>query len=159
MLEQESQSFITNDFRRSCEEICQILSDYGHQVRPYQDPNLAIFGRLDCARQNQALSDIRIYLSSIYDTRGLKKNPNLGMQFLWSSLKTYGLKCPHDFFNKISEDCIIELYDLEYKQVWRNFHFFDVCSYTIEQVFCEPWTDRYKRDEKMMQKCIELTKA
>ncbi len=49
-------------------------------------------------------------------------------------------------FEKIKENHIIEIYDRENIQIFRNFNFFDVVSYTLEDVLCRPWTELFIRE-------------
>ena len=42
----------------------------------------------------------------------------------------------------------VEAYDLGGIQFWRNLKFLEVSNYTIEEMFCLPWHERYKYDLK-----------
>lgn len=91
----------------------------------------------------QRLSNlIAIYSQSLTETGGELNSRHL----VWSAFKHFGIYPPGDFFDKISDDNIIEVYDLNHFQVFANLAFYDCCSYTLEEVSCLKWTQLWERE-------------
>lgn len=72
-------------------------------------------------------------------------------QFIWNAFKKFNVFSGENFFEKYSPGDVVEFYDNSGIQVFRNYSFFDICSYSLEEIFARPWTDLYQRDSKIMR--------
>ncbi len=55
----------------------------------------------------------------------------------------------------IKEDDIIEIYNNESRQLYRNFRYFDFCSYSIEELYSLEWWNLFSRDANITSQLIE----
>ncbi len=77
-------------------------------------------------------------------------------KFTWRALVKLGLSPQSDFLDRIESGDIVELYNDEQIQVFRNLEFFDICSYTIEELFCIEWWRLFRRDEDILKSIVLL---
>ncbi len=49
---------------------------------------------------------------------------------------------------------VIEIHDSRFHQIFRNFKFYEFCSYSLEELHCGPWTVLYERDEAAMRQLM-----
>lgn len=102
-----------------------------------------------CATYNQ------ICMSTIEDGRPLSDTRAL----LWSSLKCYGLAPCSDLMDHVDDDLAVELYDIEGRQIFRNFKFMEVCSYTLADVLVYPWWELFRRNDDVMGQVLKEVEA
>lgn len=81
------------------------------------------------------------------------------MQASWNAFKTLKLKPTTDFFSFLTDESVVEIYNAVGIQVFRNCKFFEICSYTLEDLYCRPWFELYERDPQVISaitKQVEL---
>ena len=137
-------SLQNSEFKRLAEEITEITNAKKVLATPYHDPALPLFSALNDERKRASLDQINIYKDSLQSAcvNGLVNEK----QSLWTTLKTLGFRPKSDIFEMVTADEAVEAYDLGGIQFWRNLKFLEVCNYTIEEMFCLPWHERYDRD-------------
>lgn len=62
-----------------------------------------------------------------------------------------------DIFDLIKDDHYIEIYDLEGDQIYRSLNYFDIVSFTVEDVLNLNWKRHYKRNAKVNLSLLGLT--
>src|ERR1019366_3529814 len=65
-----------------------------------------------------------------------------------------------ELLDEIHDGDYVEIYDSSGVQVFANFEFCAMITYSIEEVTCRHWTELYERDEKHTSQIMaEFTKA
>lgn len=77
-------------------------------------------------------------------------------KFTWRALVKLGLSPQSDLLDRIGEGDIVEIYNEEQVQLFRNLEFFDICSYTLEELFCIQWWRLFQRDEAVSSEILKL---
>ncbi len=147
-----------NKFKIITESISNNFNDHGLSTSPYRLSALDTFNELSDTQKQQSIIDGEKYLNTQSYAKSMGWTAKDDMHFLWSSFKKLGIKPASDFFNYISKNDAIEIYNLDGIQTWRNLSFMEICNYTIEEMFCYPWEQRYTRNKKASeeaQKTIE----
>lgn len=72
-------------------------------------------------------------------------------QLSWHALKRFSLRPPSDLFSYIADEDLVEIYTLDNLQIFRSMSFFDLCSYSLEDLYCRPWYSLFYRDEGITQ--------
>lgn len=88
-----------------------------------------------------------------------KMDPIQDQQLTWYAMKCLNLRGPSDLFSMIDKDDCVEIYTTEGVQLYRNFHFFKYCSYSLEELMTYPFFELYSRPEWLqseMLKAVEL---
>jgi hypothetical protein len=146
------------EFRLLASEYVRYGKLAGVEMTPFHDSELPFFSKLMPDQRRQVLESLRHSTSicemvqqegyTIKDSRAL----------IWSAFKRFGLRPPSDFFTYFtSDDDIVEMHSAEGRQMFRTFNFYCLCSYTLEELFCQHWAILYGRcNEAVNSEIAEL---
>lgn len=144
-----------NEFRELADAVVTLCARYEVQVRSYANPELPLFSALSPAAQEKALRGLRTYLASLKMVEDHDEDLRDDQRSLWYALSTLGLLPPSQLFSLFKSGEVIEIYDMEGFQIWRNFNFLKICSYTLEEMYSIEWHRRYRRSSEKSQECLE----
>jgi len=146
---------LNQDFMSLTEDLSRWLAVEGIRCRPYT-PGLPHFSVLPVAKRQDIVSAVRFYheLCQEQVNEGYKITDSL--VFTWRALNKLGLVPRSDLFSKVTDEDILEVYSGDGRQLYRNFRFFDFCSYTMEELYSLEWWSLYKRDEAITEKLYEI---
>lgn len=143
------------EFKIAADKICAIAAKKDLKITGYHSPDLPLYSALSDAKQEEALLLVKAYLKSMESAEAVGECLNAVDRSLWHALSTMGLVPPSDLLSRLKPSAVIELYDLQGLQIWRNFNFMRVCSYTLEEIYSIEWFNRYKRDQIHTEECIK----
>lgn len=138
-------------FREISERIHRLANEAGVKIKGYHDPELPLLRTLRPSAQDRAVAALETYADTL-DTSDLDDSV-AEQRALWKAIKVFGLVPPEDLFDRLHAEAAIEMYDLEGRQIWRNFACMEVCSYTLEEIFCIELFDRYRRTPEFNAEC------
>lgn len=138
-------------FREISQRIHHLATQAGVKVKGYHDPDLPLLRAFNPAAQLKAVAALSTYANTL-DTADVDDSI-AEQRALWKALSVFGFVPPEDLFSRLRADAAIEVYDLEGRQIWRNFACMEVCSYTLEEIFCIELFDRYHRSPEMDAEC------
>lgn len=67
-------------------------------------------------------------------------------EFLAISMSYAGLTFPRDFYSHTRADHVVEAYDMNRHQIYRNLHFMEVSNYSLLEVLAYDWPTLFHRD-------------
>ncbi|MBL7687464.1 MAG: hypothetical protein JNJ49_05475 [Bdellovibrionaceae bacterium] len=149
------QSFET-EFKVLSNDIVRLFASSGLKVQSYHDPALVHYSALSDERKAAALERLRIYHQSLVSMENAGHAIDNSSKSLWHALKTLGFMPDSEVFAKFENDDVIEVYDSRGTQMWRNFNYMKICSYTLEELLCHDWPTLYIRDEKLTDQLVKL---
>ncbi len=144
-----------SEFKLAADKICAIAAKKNLTIKGYHSPELPLYSALSETKQEEALLLVKAYLQSMESAEAMGECLDSVDRSLWHALSTMGLLPPSDLFARLKPNAVIEIYDLQGLQIWRNFNFMRVCSYTLEEIYSIEWFKRYKRDEKYTEECVK----
>lgn len=155
---------LNENFKIVADHITRIINRNGKNVLAYNHSNLLIYSRLEVEQQKKVLHDAKVYLESLESFDAVSATthgPNISIKddykiSLWSALKYFGLRPMSDLFSYLTQEKIVEVYNSQGIQIWRNFNFFEVCGYSIEEMFCYTWMERYERNDEILQQIFSI---
>ncbi|MBK7843052.1 MAG: hypothetical protein IPJ71_05055 [Bdellovibrionales bacterium] len=133
-------------FARILRFFCDCAEIEGLRLSPYHSEELSYFSKLSSANQQAVYEDLRQYYQSCLESvriHGSLKD-NRGQFRL--ALKKLNIQVDDGVFSDLNIEDVIEIYTLESIQIFRTFNFFYLVTYTLEEIFCRPWFELYKRD-------------
>ncbi len=71
---------------------------------------------------------------------------DINLRSAWNAVKKNSLVICSDIFDKIDREDIIEIWDLEGRQLFRSFHALRYFSYTLEELTKYPFYELFERD-------------
>lgn len=142
-------------FRTLCESLALLLEHEGMAVRPYANENLIFFQMLSPESQDEAIELLEDYLATaklvLKDKHSLKES----RYFVQKALEYFELSA-HPEFVAAAQDPrrISEFYSLKGTQFFRTFNYFEMTSYTLEDIYCRQWVDLYERPEGLTSQML-----
>jgi hypothetical protein len=106
---------------------------------------LADFAQLPLERQQLILKGFEQYYTLCSSAVESGSSLAEGKRLLWRILAARGLRCPSDLLDRIGEDEVIEIYDTELVQIFRNFRFIELCNYAMDRVLSCEWPTLFSR--------------
>lgn len=142
------------DFKKLSQKICMMFATEGVYRKPYLD-GLPYFSVLDEKEKNSIVEHLRFYceLCEAQISEGFKLRDNLS--FTWRAFRKLDLIPRGDIFSHMTDEDLIEIYSCENKQLYRNFKFFEFCSYTLEELHSLEWWTLYERDSEITMKIFD----
>lgn len=152
-----SDESLSSQFVELADSIARIGRQCGVQIVPYRNKSLPFFSKISLESQRKVIAKMGT-LQTIY----LQTFASIGSfdhrTLIWTALKHFNLQPPSDFFDKVSSEDVVEIYDDQNVQLFSNLKFFDLCSYTLEEVNCMDWPELWDRDEKAFQEVLEAVR-
>jgi len=146
----------SNQFRKIALEIADLGTSVGIKIVPFYHPSLIFFSKLDFARQGVILSALQTYLNIYKSVIAEGYSVLNSSRVVWNALLQLGYRPTSDLFSYIRDEHIIEIHDLNLVQVFRNLSFFNYCSYSLEELYCNQMTDLYTRDPELEKKLLQF---
>ncbi len=122
------------------------LSDnYNIEKKPTSRTAEEAFKSLETDKQVEIVKDFNDYTTLCYDlhAKGCDLSDNKKTTLL--SLKKLGKATTDSFMNTIDDGLIIEMYNLEGKQIYRNIHFYAISNYTVLDILVYDWQTLFER--------------
>ncbi|WP_374033400.1 hypothetical protein ACES2I_11460 [Bdellovibrio bacteriovorus] len=144
------------DFKVLCEKLSQVLSHEGVSIHPYRDSSLQFFNSLTPSQQERAYKTLRDYVdiceSALTEHASLRDSE----RFCRRALERWGLSVASDFFLTVKPEDCVEIYTDEGFQIFRNLRFFELSSYSVEELYCVEWWKLFGRDPQVTEKLFSM---
>lgn len=170
MLDHGRQSKDYDIFLNSLKSIEQHFLDRNMTPKVNWERDPQLFQGLNKEKQIQVLSRLVSFLDNMNDIATVIKDSGKNQEEtdkfsrdeeirfvqkkIWKEKYTIG----DDFELPIDEGDIVEIYDLEGTQIYRNFEFFKVCNYSIVELLCSDWQSLFERPDYIiseMYNCVD----
>jgi len=143
-------------FKNLTELFSHVAQDAGIDIRPYQGKGPKYFQLLPEELQASVLTNFFKSAEAITQVASLNESFDSGHKLLWRMIQNLKLRPTKDLFSILEDDDVIEIYQLpQCVQIFRNMRFYQVCSYTLDEILCRPFWDLYHRDESVTQAIME----
>lgn len=143
-------------FRNLVEEFSALAEAEGVSVEPYRGDGPEFFQRLPEALQLSTLQHFEAYVEAAREVRAQGESLHNDQLFLWRMFQKLRAHAPSDFLSQLSSGEVIEIHNSEFVQIYRNLHFFTLCTYTLDDMLCRPFWELYERDESIAQHLIQI---
>ncbi len=136
-------------YRNRLKEKCDsIRAKFGNTVElfePVDDQVYIDFEKMPEAHQ-KSVFQILDFMEELVDVANEKKiDPVRDQQLTWYALRKLGLKIPSELFSVLESGDSVEVYTEDVVQIYRNFRFFEYCSYSIEELMTYPYYNLFER--------------
>lgn len=152
----ESSTENSNLFRQISMKIADLGASVDIKITPFHNPKLPHFTKLPLPQQKNVIASLRTYLN-IYESV-LAEGASIlsSSRVVWNALLQLGYRPTSDLFSYIRDEHLIEIHDSSLIQIFRNIGFFNYCTYSLEDLYCNNLTDLYTRDEKLEKDLIGI---
>jgi hypothetical protein len=137
------------------EKFSWLLARHGYQTLAYNPSAVKHFESLPETQRSAILRQFRQYASlceAVEDAQvSFRSGPDLA-RYVVSGL---GLNGPKSFFELLGSEDIVEVYNSDGVQIFRNFVFYEHCSYTLLEIISYPWYELLERHEAVTREIGE----
>lgn len=116
-------------------------------------PNTTYFAKLDDTSKRGVLASLTAMLEAAQAETELRQTRARNRTMMWRVMNTMGYRPLNDVFDKMGEDDLLEIYNSKFQIVFASPALFDLTSYTLEDLYCRPWTELWWRPEAI---CREI---
>ena len=144
-------------FKILSENICKTIEDEGFLIRPYGHPTLPYFNLLSIDEQEQVLKDLLTYFQVCTDMRFHGDSLKDTRKFTERALHRLNKRADPDIMKQLRPDHLVEIYTTANTQIFRSLPYFEVCSYSLEDIYCRKWFHLYERsaqDQDLLDKTL-----
>lgn len=132
---------------------------YGININPVNETSWNLFNSLDLKARTGAAERIvkfgELVSEFVEHEIDLTKNESIVRYFL----KKHRLTLSDEFYKVLSENDVIEIYNAQNEQLFRNFRFLELTDYDLVELECVPWYELFGRHESVTEKLINLGQA
>lgn len=146
-------------FQALLEEFCEMALAEGLALKPYREGGLLFFPKLPEALQDSTLAHFSTYIDAARGVLAQGGSLKDDQMFLWHIFKKLRAHAPMDFLSHLASGEVIEIHNRDFIQIYRNMHFFKLCTYTIEDLICRPFWELYERDVAIENSLISVASA
>ena len=134
------------NFLELADQIESYAKDLGCKyIRSTSDRRLLFFNRLIPTQKKSVIQSLQTFVTICQKSIASGNELKDSRQLLWYAMKELGLTFDSQLFESIKNTDTIEIYNKENIQIFRNFNFYQHSSYSIEDLFCRPWMDLFRR--------------
>jgi hypothetical protein len=135
----------------------ELAEQDGVKVSPNHGDQPTCFLALPPEKQTAVLENFSRYLQVCEEAASHRESLSQNRQLLWRMFSRLGVHPTSDLMDHIDNKEVIEIYDADYVQIFRNLKFFEFCSYTLDELLCRPFWELFRRDETLTPKLLERT--
>lgn len=143
------------EFKALLDAFCEMARRESADLLPYEGAGPTYFTSLSEAQQVQVLNNFRFYFEVCSETLAQGATLRDDKVFVWRMFQKMKVHPPSELMSSIQEGEVIEIYNADFIQVFRNLCFFEICSYSLDELLCRPFWELIHRDEKITGLIVE----
>ncbi len=137
-------------------QICQqmdrfvtLLRKHGYEAKSYRDSSVIHFNSLEQTQRETIFRQFQKYSDLCAEVDSQDFSFRASKELTARILKKIGVVAPVNFFDTLDQGDIVEIYDANGVQVFRNFDFYEHCTYTLLDLVSYPWYELLERHESI----------
>lgn len=135
---------------RKVQSLSELLAAEGYEFpQPQSSYSKEFYERLPIGLQRRVLKDLSFYLELLEKFQASGGSLQDSNRLTWAYLKNSGLQPCSSTFSHIDDDDVIEVFNSEYIQIFRNMKFFEFYRGSLLDLCILDWMSLYKRDAKI----------
>ena len=144
------------EFRELWQEFALLAREEGVAVTPYRGDGPVFFPQMPAEMQLATLNAFRSYVELCREVRAEGHALRDNQFLLWRMFQKMKVHPPSELMSELTEGEVIEIHNSEFVQVFRNLRFFELCSYTLDDLLCRPFWELFQRDESVTGSLIQM---
>lgn len=140
---------IEAQFRVVLADLSELFKDIRKYPRSNRSETWSKFRSYPKETQRDCLNRAQLYLEICQTTLNNGGSLSDTSKLLWYAIRKLGLIPSDDLFEYIENSNVVEIYDSNGVQIFRNHRFFDICSYDFPELFTYSWPELYERDDSI----------
>jgi PAS domain-containing protein len=136
-------------FRDQAEALVVLLKKSGIEIDALAGESLPFFSKLSPQKKETVIFALQALFEACEDMQASDASLTRNRSIAWRVMNTIGFKPQSDVFGMLEESDIIEIYDADFQIVFATPAFFQLTSYTLEDLYCRPWTELWYREPEI----------
>lgn len=146
---------LESKFKLGLTKFAAFAANYGLTIEPYSEITWTKFRSISGPMQQDAYDKFNAYSELCVAAADCGITINDDRSLAWWAIQKFGLRPCSDFFDKLTKDNVLELYNRDFVQIYRNWAFFQISSYSMGDLFVYPWPELYVREPEVTQNLID----
>ena len=148
---------LINKFNYSIETVQRLAALQNISVKSFSDEGVRKINSLAFEELQKRNLDLLKYTTAIQEAS--VGNPKVSNKDMTKNILSFlKFTAPEDFLNSITEKDIVEIYDNEGIQVFRNLKFYETTTYSLSDLLTHEWHELYYRSSKITEKLMGFAK-
>lgn len=147
---------IQSDWTQELDVLAEVLLKYGVTLRRMPDFKLkAYLGGISNRANHHGIIYLQQFSKVLTEMSAASLDPWNNKSLLWTTIKVLKLKPKIESLIELIEgEEIMEIYDLNGIQIFRNLRFLELCNYPIEMILTRPWHELYARSPSIKKQIL-----
>jgi PAS domain-containing protein len=138
------------ELKQALIRFCKLAKKFGRELQPYREETWVKFRSLAPAIQSAVFEKFMTYHLLCEKAAGEGIDIADDRSLIWWAIRDFGLRPPSNLFDTIVQGDILEIYNSEGIQIFRNWAFFEFSGYSIGDIFVYTWDELYLRDKQII---------
>lgn len=148
-----------NEFIDLSVKLQKVLGKEGLFVIPFEEPGLPFFSSLTGEQKLVILEQMQTLLEIAQDLQAHGLEVTEPGNLIRTFFKKFNLHAPSRVVDSITKYDIVDVWNLDSRLIIASFNFFDICTYSLEELFCRPWAELFSRDNDIHIQIYQLCRS
>lgn len=136
-------------FHRLACQLQTCLHQEGLEIRVAKGDFPESFSKLNADVQLSQLLHFEDYVEACLELQSEGNSLKDSWKLILKCLHKMNLQSPSHILEKIRDSHIVEIYNKNHIQTFRNLNFFACCSYSLDELMSEPWWKLFRREDEI----------
>lgn len=137
--------------------IIALAGKFGLILKPASPAIMTHLVTLDISKLSSISANLNLLKSSFQNCISENIDPWDDTEFFRLSMRTFGVIYPSDFVSTLDPDTLIEGYDANRFQIFRNMRFMETSSYSLLEIQSYEWPMLFDRSSRITDSIIEYS--
>lgn len=148
-----------NEFIDLSVKLQKALGKEGLFIIPFEEPGLPFYSNLSREQRAQIIEQMKTLLELTTDMQANNLKVTEPANLIRAFFKKFNLHAPNWVLDSITKQDIVDVWNLDSRLVIASFNFFDICAYSLEELFCRPWAELFSRDSEVHIQIYQLCRS
>lgn len=148
-----------NEFIDLSVKLQKILGREGLFIIPFEEPGLPFFSSLSPEQRTQIIEQMQTLLEIANDLQAHNLKVTEPANLIRTFFKKFNLHAPSWVVDSVTKHDIVDVWNLDSRLIIASFNFFDICTYSLEELFCRPWSELFSREGDVHIQIYQLCRS
>ncbi len=148
-----------NEFIDLSVKLQKVLGKEGLFIIPFEEPGLPFYSSLSKDQREAIIEQMKTLLEIAKDLQAHDLKVTEPANLIRTFFKKFNLHAPAWVVDSITKHDIVDVWNLDSRLVIASFNFFNICTYSLEELFCRPWAELFSRDNDIHIQLYQLSRS
>lgn len=148
-----------NEFIDLSVKLQKVLGREGLFIIPFEQPSLPYFSNLSPEQRAQIILQLQTLLEIAIDLQSQNLKITEPENLIRKFLKKFNLHAPSRVIDSLTKHDFVGIWNSESRLLLISFNFFYIGTYSLEELFCRPWSELLSRDSEIHLQFFQLCRS